>query len=366
MTTDNDPNIILRLEAHGHRAHNLWAHPHNEAFYLPPLSEATNGGLREIVVSPDDWSRELTPGPRDPGLIKVTEPALQITFSKKPKNPELGYLLGSDPESCDIILGSMDDCISHRMFAISFNQYNEVIMETMSRNTTVVTYGGQTGTRRNFTWLFPPGQSNIFVKAAETITFKVIVPTHNTDKAAYEANCRDFMQLANSASHTMGLLNFSSLPETRLASGAATAHTTVEPPFYLRTKKLGNGGFGVVHKIRSMPDGGTAAMKEFKAKNIWTLEARVLRKLVDTPHVSTEPRFIRTSLTHHTGEYRQVHRLRARRQAVSSDGALSWGKLGSTTQNYVIHHPGSWAHPPSDVERTRLFTQTSRDNTSRY
>lgn len=74
-----------------------------------------------------DRPQELVPGHDDPGLAKVSEPALQITFSRKPKNPELGYLLGGDRELCDILLGCPDDSISHRMFAISFNQYNEVL-----------------------------------------------------------------------------------------------------------------------------------------------------------------------------------------------------------------------------------------------
>ena len=37
-----------------------------------------------------DRPQELVPGPDDPGLAKVSEPALQITFSREPKNPELG------------------------------------------------------------------------------------------------------------------------------------------------------------------------------------------------------------------------------------------------------------------------------------
>ncbi|KAF6221946.1 hypothetical protein HO133_001914 [Letharia lupina] len=72
-----------------------------------------------------DRPQELVPGPDYPCLAKVSEPALQITFSREPKNPELGYLLGSDRELCDILLGCPDDSISHLMFAISFNQYNE-------------------------------------------------------------------------------------------------------------------------------------------------------------------------------------------------------------------------------------------------
>lgn len=270
MTTDNDPNMILTLVAHGHRATDVWADPHNKSFYLPPVSQAVNGKPSKAVVTKDGRSRQPTPSPNDRGRLKTSEAKLQITFGNKPKNPEVGYLLGSDRELCDIFLGSIEDCISQRMFTISFNQYNEVIMTSSSSNATLVKYHRQKGDRMNFTWIFPPGQKKIFVNAGDTegdgIKITVGVPTHDTDKAAYEANCRNFMHLANSA---------------------ATPHATTEPPFYLRTEKLGNGGFGSVYKARGMPDGRTVAVKYFKSKDVWTLETDILQKLSKTPHVST-------------------------------------------------------------------------------
>lgn len=151
MKTDNNPDIILTLVAQCHRAHEVWADPHNESFYIRPLSQTNDRRLPEDDVKPDHVVREITPSSDDPHLIKATEPALRISFSKKPKNPELGYLLGSDHETCDIFLGSLADCISHQMYAISFNQYNEVTMKSSSGNRTLVTYREQQGTRNNFT-----------------------------------------------------------------------------------------------------------------------------------------------------------------------------------------------------------------------
>lgn len=287
MTEDSNPCIILTLVAHGHRAHALWADKHNKAFYIPPTSQATTGVPREKVVNSKDISRALTPSPEDPSIVKMSEPKLQITFSNMPKNPSVGYLLGSDRETCDIFLGSLDDCISHQMMTITFNEYNEVVMKSSSRNETVVAYGGQKGKRKNFIWIFPAQEEGISVHAAKSIKFVVEVPKHETDKVAYVANCSNFMKLVNSTSQTMNLLNDSNRPDTELASGAETPHAIAEPPFYLRTARLGSGGFGVVYKARSMPDGGTVALKKFKSKNAWTLEAGVLRKLSKTPHVST-------------------------------------------------------------------------------
>lgn len=97
------------------------------------------------------------------------------------------------------------------------------------------------------------------------------------------------MKLADSASGTSNLLNLSSRPDTE------TSQTKAEPPFYLRTGRIGNGGFGVVYKARSMPDGGTVALKSYTSKNAWSLEADVLRKLSKTPHVSITPCLFETS-----------------------------------------------------------------------
>lgn len=108
--TNNKPHIIATLVAQGFRAFTVWADPHNEPFYLRPLSQAVDGRPRKMAVNPvDGTARQVTPDADDPNLIKPSEPALQITFSRKPKHSELGYLIGSDRDLCDIFLGSADD-----------------------------------------------------------------------------------------------------------------------------------------------------------------------------------------------------------------------------------------------------------------
>ena len=154
MAKDNNPDIILKLVARSELACQVWADPQNEAFYLPQQFERSNQKPREVAVNPDGTRRAVTPISEG---VKVSEPALQITFSKTPKNPELGYLLGSDRELCDIYLGNLDEYISGKMFAIFFNQYNEVIMKSSSRNSTVVKYSTQSAERRNFTVRAPFG-----------------------------------------------------------------------------------------------------------------------------------------------------------------------------------------------------------------
>lgn len=303
VATGNDPNIIVTLVGRNFRTHAVWADPHNEPFYLPPWSQATHGRPREVINNPNNGSRQLTPDANDPKLLRATEPALQITFNRKPKNPELGYLLGSDRKLCDVFLGSADDCISERMFTMSFNQYNEVIMRSSPKNDVLVSYGKQQQKRRNFTWIFPSDQETIFVEAGPTIAFTVETPPHETDKESYEANCRNFMKPANIANEALKLLNPSSRPGTELTSRAMIARAPAERPFYIRTVKLGDGGFGKVYRARCMPNGRTVAVKRFKSKKAWRLEADVLQRIARTPHVSTRPRHFRNLLTHRLGKH---------------------------------------------------------------
>lgn len=284
MATDNNPNIIVTLVARSHRAHEAWADSHNEPFYIPPKSHARDGRPRKEIVGPNDDVRQKTPDEDDPNMIEPSEPALQIKFSEKPRNPELGYLLGSDRKVCDIFFGSTDDWISQRMFIINLNQYNEVTMTTLTKANVIVSYGKQQGTRRKFTWVFPPEQKKIFVKATKAIEFTVEVPTHKTDQESYMSNCRKLLEPANRA-------------------GRTTYQATMDRPFYLRTVKIGDGGFGKVHQARSMPDGRVVAVKQFKSKRAFILEADVLRKIAKTPHVSTRILHFRNPLTYGLGQY---------------------------------------------------------------
>ena len=43
VATNNNPNIIATLVAQSYRAYIVWADPHNEPFYLRPLSQAVDG-----------------------------------------------------------------------------------------------------------------------------------------------------------------------------------------------------------------------------------------------------------------------------------------------------------------------------------
>ena len=328
-TTNNQPDIILTLVADCPGASEAWEHRFNESRYLPHAPQATNWVPCELEPSPNNLFRATTPPAS--GVPPKKEPGLQITFSNPPKNPELGYLLGNDEEVCDVYLGSTDEAISACMLSISFNDSNELILRSSnstSINSTRVTYsidGIQQVTRKHFSWILLPEVESIHVNVADHIEFWVVMPKHVTDQAAYQANCRTFRRLADSATRTLSLPDGWSLPSATPASGAATPQARAEPPFYLRTAVIGDGGFGVVYKARSMPDERVVALKTFKSKDAWTLEANVLRRISKTPHVGTVSLVYSNSLIHRPGEYRRVYRFWTRRSTVLGHGARFWG-----------------------------------------
>ena len=306
-TTDNQPNVILTLVADGADAIQAWGHIFNESRYLPHAHHTTNVPICELEPKPNNFFRERTPPAKGPGAAPKKEPGLQLTFSNPPKNPELGYLLGSDEEVCDVYLGSTEQGISDCMLSISFNESNELILRnsnSTSINSTRVTYSinneRQGVQRKHFSWILLPEAKGIHVNVADHIEFWVVMPKHVTDQAAYQANCQHFKELADSATGTRSLPEGWSLPNATPASGAATPQAEAGAPFYLRTAVIGKGGFGVVYKARSMPDGRTVAVKTM-SKEAWALEANVLTKISKTPHVRATPRHFRSSLTYGLG-----------------------------------------------------------------
>ena len=349
--TNNNPNIIVTLLPRSFRAYDAWADPHNAPFYIHPDSQATDRHPQGVTIGQDDARQPIT----DANKNAPSEPALQLSFSRKLRNLELGYLLGSDRSICDIYLGSLDDKIRQRMFVVDFNKYNDVVLKSISDANVLVSYDKQEEERKQFTWILVEEQKSILVTATRRLQFTVEVPKHETDKKAYEYNCQKFWELANSISRTLNLGNPSSQPATAPVSGTTTSVATDIRPFYLRTAKLGEGTFGKVHLARSMPDGSTVAVKRFKSQKAFAVEANILKKISKTPHVSATPSRS-TNLLIRPGQYCPIHGMSTRYQGLLCHGVCSGGNFGGTTQADAVQDPGNCPHEPPNAGRTCILT----------
>jgi len=117
MMDDNDPRHIVTLVADGTPAERAWNRPQNRD-RCEPAPEFDG----EIVDIP---SRETTPA-----VSRQDEPPASricLTFAKKPKSLEKGFVFGSGPKTCDVLLGAWTAGFTREHFRITFNARGEVI-----------------------------------------------------------------------------------------------------------------------------------------------------------------------------------------------------------------------------------------------
>lgn len=139
-----DPNLIATLIPvdEGKRAENAFCRDENKNRFLPPTQRITEG--------PTISSREATPAqeqPIDDHCKYDSTHRLQLTFDKPPKDRKT-YKFGTDPNSCDVLLGSRGARgISGVHFCITFidtiDDEMHLILRDSSTNRTAVSYNGQ-------------------------------------------------------------------------------------------------------------------------------------------------------------------------------------------------------------------------------
>lgn len=151
----NDPRLIVILEAASIKAERAWNRPENR-----DRCEPADDFFSETVNYP---SRESTPAGEQRG------PKIRLSFDKKPKNLEKGFVFGSDPQTCDVFLGERGAGFSRQHFHISFNARGQVIFENTSREEADVDYNGERPPGRNhFTWVLFDGYEYIKVTMRKT------------------------------------------------------------------------------------------------------------------------------------------------------------------------------------------------------
>ena len=316
---DNDvqkPNIAFTLVARNDRTKEVWKNPKNSARYI--------SGPRVRHVS----SKVVGEKVEEAASVQVMdEPAIRLRFNQKPKDYAKGFLLGSNDESCDVVLGR-HHTIDPEMVAFTYNKEYELIMNVLTDKHTTVTFNDQEpASRQRFSWIFPRGQNMIRVTlgkdGAHQLVFDVILPRYDQASIVdYHENCEQFF-----------IPDFSETLIAEVFSAGSTAASFQEgvasqqaSQFYLWQEPLGAGTFGEVRKVRRMPDGKVFAAKalkmpdstdkDFAAKQLESDEAfkevaeeaekafeqevekskkdfkkevEMLRLVSKPPHVSTEP-----------------------------------------------------------------------------
>ena len=258
----NDPRLIVILEAVNSTAETAW----NELENRDRCTFTSESDGRAVEIP----SREATPAPGQSGS------QIQLTFDKKPKNLEKGFVFGSDPKTCDVLLGAWAAGFTRQHFRITFNARGDVILTDISRELTRVSYDGEDlPTRNDFTWILFYDYENITVTLNEgemkiILEFKVEWPENRKScKLEYQAHRDAYLEECWKATPSLSRLGIES-------------KESVVSPIYLKKEELGRGSFGTVHKVVNVSTGNEYAGKTFHGGN-WKDEVKILETI---SHVS--------------------------------------------------------------------------------
>ncbi|KAJ9624469.1 hypothetical protein H2203_005204 [Taxawa tesnikishii (nom. ined.)] len=236
----DDANIIITLVA-SKFAEQAFALPCNNTRYLSPV-------LPPATLS-EPGSREGTPFP-NAQADNTTHAAhrLHLTFDQPPKCMQKGYVFGTDPRRCDILLGKRrgQGSISGEHFSITFDDDGRVILRDSSRCGTAVSYGGQAKTRSDHT---SRGSSS---KISRKLKFNFLEPSSSFGSSWLGIkNARQSIEqtvLKESAS-TLPPFSILDIHSQTTTAAPTTSHSPGQGSLYILYEELGRGEFGTVHKV---------------------------------------------------------------------------------------------------------------------
>ena len=156
-------------------------------------------------------------------------------------------------------------------------------MQDFSKHGTIVTYNGEGGESRRtiityndkgreshhyFTWILgghkvPRDTKNIVIEI-QSISFRIIISTHDENPRLYNANVDRFLQEAKANEELpFGGLGIQSLNSTAPPSGTQTPS---HDPIRLKQETLGKGAFAAVRRFWDVSTGLDYAYKEPRNK----------------------------------------------------------------------------------------------------
>lgn len=278
-----DPKLILTITAFDVFAGEALDLSHNHAHLWTPNPPAEAAAI---------CSRETTPFPNDPQESR----GLRLNLDDRLKDIRSGWVFGSDPELCDVLVSSKgkQHGISRRHFCITFDGQRRLVLNDISTYGSRVSYTGQgrNESRRGFTWILLSGWKIQVQLHPDRFIFNLELATHQLSKDEFESRVDSFLEARNAAAPPLDLL--------RIRSQTSTAPPTqpMSPrsrPIYIFARKLGEGAFGSVHEVIDVSTGETYAAKQFAQSTGFEVEVGILKRI---SHVRHEPVTRRCNFSH--------------------------------------------------------------------
>lgn len=345
-----DPNLIATLiPTDDYKlTENAFCLKENKGRYLPPT--------RGIEEGPTISSREATPAQEQPSNDHCkydTTHRLQLTFDEELKDSTKGFVFGTNPQVCDVLLGPRGARgISGLHFCITFDDTiddeKHLILRDSSTNGTAVSYSGQAEeeVRHHFTWILDlkkeEGKWEVQVYA-RGLSFKVELASHKTCEAKYDEKIEEFLKDSRAALPPLDVLGIDSHSTTAQPSQPLTPR---QLPIYIRERNLGSGSFGGVDKVIDVSTGAMYARKEFyepqwgkgkerrrQQKEDWLKQIRrEIRIMRENPHVSIITRVDWMESDRQEGKHRSGRGFPRGPSALSGDALPSSRKSGGSAQ----------------------------------
>lgn len=316
-----DPsNLIFVLRAVSDFAAAVFSDPHNEQYYVPPVARSPLPSLsREATPATnvgDDLDlsglQELAPVYHIPNCVgrRDLSHQLQFTFEQRPKDISEGFVFGSNPKLCDVLLGSPDEGISGSHFRITFDDDDRLVLIDSSTRGTAVGYNGQARMQRrnnprnrgrsitrdasrDFRWILFAEVEHISVLIEGTprsgdrngpvLEFMVETVLPDVYHEELKSSRRNFLYEMRTA--VSFALNIDSHPTT---AGQSVLHSPEEPPnqrpVWIETHQIDNGEFGVVYRVLDVSNASVYAAKKLihngeAHRHRWNREVALLREL---------------------------------------------------------------------------------------
>ena len=331
-----DPNLFAVLTACdlGDRARGAFALPANVHFFL-----AETG----------DFVQEPTPArPPSPEAASRLGHRILLHLDRLPKDPRRGWLFGTDPGVCDVVLGHPGTPgISREHFSITLDLQFQVEIFNWSRFGAAVRCNGGLRTpgssKCKRLLSFEPGFSRgweevmVYVPNVDGLAFKIDFPNHRTGRREYRRNLRSFLRRCDAAP----------APVRGWGLGSMASHSPLDAlTVCYDDGAIGRSRFGLVRRLVDVHKGRLYAAKTFNVKGP-TDENRRLReigwfdgieedvaKVNKDPHVSVSrsfvlwPGLILREATRHAH-----HRVLGDARALPPDALLSDGKSGGYSRS---------------------------------